>query len=75
MKGGTAGALFFALLGILLIAVGFLVNTVNPPSQGASNATYESLVLPLYVIGAISIIIALIVLWLSRSHNPQPPVV
>ena len=74
MKTSTGSALFFALFGLLLLGLAFLINAGNnlvssPLTQAATKETYDHLILPLYVIGAVSIIVAFLILLFWRKNN------
>lgn len=70
MKGSTATTLFFGLFGLLLLGIGFVINAgnnlvTNPSTQATANETFNNVVIPLYVIAAISFIVAFVMLWFS----------
>jgi heme/copper-type cytochrome/quinol oxidase subunit 2 len=70
MKGSTATTLFFALFGLLLLGIGFVINAgnnlvTNPSTQAATNETFNNVVVPLYAVAAISFVVAFVMLWFS----------
>ncbi|HXW94099.1 MAG TPA: hypothetical protein VEJ19_00130 [Nitrososphaerales archaeon] len=69
MKGSTAAMLFFALFGLLLVGIGFLINAGNNLTNPlTANQAFSNVVTPLYVVGAISFVVAFVILWFSLDN-------